>query len=258
MTKSFSQFPENAGLDGTELVPVSVLSASVTITAATISALASDNSFNDSGSGFVAAGFAVDDRVNVVGFTGNVANNIISGVITALTTGKMTIGGTDGDVIVDDAAGESVTITKWESERTTAQDIADLAAPGGSGDGVVTILVSDPLSGTALTTGDGKAFYRVASPLNGMDLVDCWAVLDTAGTGGGFLCQLRRKRSGSDVDMLSTRISIDSGENDSADATAAAVIDTSNDDVATADRIYFDLDGVPTGAKGLLIGLRFA
>jgi hypothetical protein len=29
----------------------------------------------------------------------------------------MTIGGTDGDVIVDDAAGESVTITKWTSAR---------------------------------------------------------------------------------------------------------------------------------------------
>lgn len=103
---------------GDELVEISQLSTTVKITAATISALASDNSYNDSGSGFVAAGFAVNDRVTVTGFTGNAANNIFVGKITALTAGKMTIGGTDGDVIVDDAAGESVTITKWVTRRT--------------------------------------------------------------------------------------------------------------------------------------------
>ena len=122
-------------LAGDELVEVSQLSTTVKITATTISAQASDNSFNDSALGFGAAGFAVGDRVRVYGFTGNVANNILSGVITALTTGKMTIGGTDGDVIVDDAAGESVTIAKWFSRRTTADDIADLTPTGGGGGG---------------------------------------------------------------------------------------------------------------------------
>jgi hypothetical protein len=115
-------------LDGTEQVVVSAPSATVTITGTTISAAASDNSFNDSADGFVAAGFAVGDAVRVQGFTGDTANNIFSAVITGLTIGKMTIGGTDGDVIVDDAAGESVTITKWESARASAQDVADLAA----------------------------------------------------------------------------------------------------------------------------------
>lgn len=117
-------------LTGSELLEVSQLSTSVTITAATISALASDNSYNDSGSGFVAAGFAVDDRVNVTGFTGDVANNIFVGKITALTTGKMTIGGTDGDVIVNDAAGESVTISKWVSRRATIDTISALISIG--------------------------------------------------------------------------------------------------------------------------------
>lgn len=81
-----------------------------TKTATTLSAAAADNSYNDSGSGFVTAGFEVGDVVVVSGFTGNVANNIASGIVTAVTAGKLTIGGTDGDVIVDDAAGESVTI----------------------------------------------------------------------------------------------------------------------------------------------------
>jgi hypothetical protein len=84
-----------------------------TITAATISAAAADNSFNDSGSGFVSAGFAVGMGVTVSGFTGDTANNL-TGIITTLTAAKMTIAGTDGDVIVDDAAGESVTITSTE------------------------------------------------------------------------------------------------------------------------------------------------
>jgi hypothetical protein len=113
-----------AALTGAELLETSQLSRAVTITAATLSAQASDNSFNDSGAGFVAAGFAVNDRVNVVGFTGNVANNIFVGKITALAAGKMTIGGSDGDVIVDDAAGESVTITKWVTRRASAQEVA--------------------------------------------------------------------------------------------------------------------------------------
>lgn len=113
-----SKLTAAGALTGEEIVMISQLSTSVTKSAATISALAADNSFNDSGSGFVTAGFAVNDYVHVTGFTGNVANNIFSGKITALTAGKMTIGGTDGDVIVDDAAGETVIITKWVSRRS--------------------------------------------------------------------------------------------------------------------------------------------
>lgn len=128
--KRITGMPAAAALSGDELVEVSQLSDTVTISAATISAAAADNSFNDSGAGFVAAGFAVSDRVNVAGFTGDVANNLLVGTITALTAGKMTIGGTDGDVIVDDAAGETVVISKWTSKRSTVQDIADMAGAG--------------------------------------------------------------------------------------------------------------------------------
>jgi hypothetical protein len=119
-----SQLPDAGTLDGSEVIVLSQKSTTITITVATISALASDNSFNDSGSGFVAAGFVVGDIVTVEGFTGDVANNIIGGAITILTTGKMTIGGTDGDVIVDDAAGESVTISKMVDRKLTLDDLA--------------------------------------------------------------------------------------------------------------------------------------
>jgi hypothetical protein len=93
--------------------------AVATKTASTISAAASDNSFNDSGNGFVTAGFAVGQTINVSGFTGaGVVVNNSSFVITAVTAGKITIGGTDGDVIVDDAAGESVTIVSKSDKLT--------------------------------------------------------------------------------------------------------------------------------------------
>lgn len=108
---------------GDELVEVSQVSTTVVRTATTISAQASDNSYNDSGSGFLTAGFAVGDRVRVTGFTGNVANNILVGVVTAVTAGKLTIGGADGNVIADDAAGESVSIAKWTSRRALLSDV---------------------------------------------------------------------------------------------------------------------------------------
>jgi hypothetical protein len=108
---------------GDELVEVSQVSTTVVRTATTISAQASDNSYNDSAAGFLTAGFAVGDRVRVTGFTGNVANNILVGVVTAVTAGKLTIGGADGNVIVDDAAGESVSIAKWTSRRALLSDV---------------------------------------------------------------------------------------------------------------------------------------
>lgn len=140
--------------------------------------------------------------------------------------------------------------------NTSKAVTADALAGSNFGIKTIEVLLSDP-GGSAITTGDGKAYVRITSDLNGMNLVACGAVLDTAGTGGGYLMQLRRKRSGSDVDMLSTRISIDSGGNDSADAGTPPAINASNDDVATGDRIYFDRDGVPTGGKGDTVWMQF-
>lgn len=117
MSGFITDFEEAGALTGVEVIEIAQLSTAIAITASTISAQASDNSFNDSGSGFVAAGFAEGDRVNVAGFTGDTANNIRVGTIETLAAGKMTIASPNGDVIVDDAAGESVTISKWVTRR---------------------------------------------------------------------------------------------------------------------------------------------
>jgi len=85
-------------------------------TATTISAAASDSSINDSGNGFVTAGFGVGDVVTVAGFTGTPANNGTF-IITSVAAGKLILDDLAGDpaVFVDDASGESVTVTTLET-----------------------------------------------------------------------------------------------------------------------------------------------
>lgn len=156
MSIRISQMTAASALAGTELIEVSQKSTSVTITATTISAAAADNSYNDSGSGFVTAGFAIGDAVTVSGFTGNTANNITSGIITAITAAKMVIGGTDGNVIVDDAAGESVTITKWVTRRTTPADLRTLFG----------IYVGTGTPEGAVTAGIGSLYRRTDGGAN--------------------------------------------------------------------------------------------
>lgn len=123
MSLSISQLTAVAAAVADEL-EAARLSATITLTRTDISAASADNSFNTAGGNFVTAGFAVGQRVKVAGFTGNVANNITSGVLTSVASGKIIVGGTDGDVIVDDAAGESVTIAAWQSVRVNAQALA--------------------------------------------------------------------------------------------------------------------------------------
>lgn len=147
------------------------------------------------------------------------------------------------------------------SEINTGTDAAraitpDAFAASNFGSPVVSYAVSDP-GGSAITTGDGKAYFRVPATLNGMNLIGVTASLSTVSSSGIPTVQLRRKRSGSDVDMLSTKLTIDASEVDSSTAAAAAVINSSNDDVATGDQIYFDIDVAGTGAKGLNVEMTF-
>lgn len=119
---------------------------------------------------------------------------------------------------------------------------------------IVTIQVFGPTTDTS--TGDGKSFFRVPSELNGMNLVAVAASVYTAGTTGTTDIQLRNKTDS--VDMLSTKITIDSTETDTSTAAIAAVIDTTKDDVATGDIIAIDVDAVSTtAAKGLVIEMKF-
>ena len=111
---------------------------------------------------------------------------------------------------------------------------------------------------TDVSTGDGAAYFVIPSSLNGMNLVSCAAYVITAGTTGTTDVQVARVRSSTPVDMLSTKLTIDSTEIGTDTAATAAVINGSNDDVATHDRIRIDVDATSTTkAKGLIVVLNF-
>ena len=89
-----------------------------------------------------------------------------------------------------------------------------------------------------------------------MDLVDVHAEVITAGTTGTTDIQIHNVTQA--ADMLSTKLTIDSGETGSDTAAAAAVIDTANDDVAENDMLRIDIDAVSTtAAQGLIVTLGF-
>jgi len=152
------------------------------------------------------------------------------------------------------------------AEVNTGTDAGRVVSPdtlAGSYAGTKPVSVYAVEALTALTTGDGKAYFRIPSTLNGMDLVSCAAAVVAKSTSGLPTIQIARGRQSSAtsahtfVDMLTTRITIDANEFDSKDATTPAVIDTSNDDVLTGDLIRIDVDVAGTAATGLIVTMSF-
>jgi hypothetical protein len=145
--KRIQQHPVADTITGDELLLVAQESSTVTLTGTTISALASDNSYNDSGDGFLAVGFAVGDGVIVSGFTGDTGNNTDLAVIVSVTAGKMVVSGL---TLVDDSAGESVTITAWSTRRAAVSELGVIGGPssggGGSGGGTLTYARLTPMT----------------------------------------------------------------------------------------------------------------
>jgi hypothetical protein len=117
-----------------------------------------------------------------------------------------------------------------------------------------------------LNVGDGQFYFTCPAELNGMNLVAVGASVITTSSSGTPTIQIARgRRSAVDgactyVDMLSTRITIDATEFDSANAAAAAVINTSNDDIVSStyvDLLRIDVDTAGTNAQGLEIRMSF-
>jgi hypothetical protein len=110
---------------------------------------------------------------------------------------------------------------------------------------------------TDTETGDAKFFYRVPSRLDGMNLIGIAATVYTAGVTGNLDIQIRNKTDS--VDMLSTKMRIETGETDTSTSDQPGVIDTTKDDVATGDVIAIDIDSVQSGtaAKGLCVEMQF-
>lgn len=137
---------------------------------------------------------------------------------------------------------------------TTSFVTPDALAGSNLGEKSVSIQVFDGATDTA--TGDGKAYFSIPSSLAGMDLVEVFAAVVTAGTTGTTDIQIHNVTQA--ADMLSTVMTIDSGETTTATAATPAVIDTGNDDVAANDVLRIDVDAVSTtAAQGLIVNLVF-
>ncbi len=176
---------------------------------------------------------------------------------------KTVIGNTSGTNTGDEAAADETTAGVAEiataAEVATGTDNGRIVSPDGlagsyAGTKSVQVVAFD--YATDVATGDGAAYFRVPSALNGMNLVAVAARVITAGTTGTTDIQIANVTQA--ADMLSTKITIDSTETDSSTAASAAVIDTGNDDVATGDLIRIDVDAVSTTKpKGLIVVMEF-
>ena len=104
-----------------------------------------------------------------------------------------------------------------------------------------------------VAVGDGTLAIPIPADLNGYDLTDALATVHTKGATGTTDIMVRRRRSGTDADMLTTAITI--GDEFYANDEG---VNASNDDVATGDQLYIDIDAVHTTApKGLSVVLTF-
>lgn len=145
------------------------------------------------------------------------------------------------------------------AETNTGTDATRAVSPdglAGSNLGIryIQAVVFDFATDTA--TGDGKFYAHIPAALDGMNLVEVHAEVITAGTTGTTDIQIHNVDNA--LDMLSTKLTIDSGETGSDTAATPAVINTSNDHVNTNDVIRVDVDAVSTtAAQGLIITLGF-
>lgn len=143
------------------------------------------------------------------------------------------------------------------AETTTGTDATRAVTPdglAGSVFGQKDVCIVPFESDTDVATGDGKVALTIPATLNGMNLVDVIASVHTQGITGTTDIQLRRRRAGADVDMLSTKVTI-GAEYYASDE----VINGTNDDVNTGDQIYVDVDAVHSGTapKGLSVTMTF-
>jgi hypothetical protein len=104
---------------------------------------------------------------------------------------------------------------------------------------------------------DGVGYLPIPYAFDGYDVVYVHAEVKTAGTTGTTDIQLRNITQSQDI--LSTKLTIDSGETGSDTAATPAVINLSNDDLSAYDLLAVDVDAKSTtAAKGLIVtvGMR--
>lgn len=171
------------------------------------------------------------------------------------------------DITASLVAG-SIDETKLDTSVNTSLDLADSATQPGDNistltndsnfinNRVVSLVLLDNATDNAVGDGVGAITFTVPEEFNGMNLVNAHASVEVAGTTGTQSVQIHNVTDA--VDMLSTVITIDTGELTSYTAATAPVINTATDDVATGDKLRVDVDTIhTTPAKGLTVILTF-
>jgi len=163
------------------------------------------------------------------------------------------------NVATANATTQGIVELATAAETTTGTDTGRAVTPDGLagsvyGQEVVTICLFDDSEDAATGDGAGDQLFRVPAKLNGWNLTGVAAYVQTAGTTGTTDVQIHNVTAAADV--LSTKLTIDSGETDTSTAATAAVINAAEDDVSTGDKYRFDVDAVSTTApKGLWVEL---
>jgi len=170
--------------------------------------------------------------------------------------------------IVDDVAGtptsKKVTVGNLKAGLAASGSNSDITSMTGLNDKGIpeakvihtrVVVVKCIADDTVLTVADALASFTIPIELNGMNLVSVGAHVYTASSSGLPTFEIYNLTD--TAQMLSTLLTIDATEKDSKDATTAAVIDTTHDDVVTGDELQFNCTIAGTGTKGMEIRMGF-
>ncbi|MBU2479515.1 MAG: hypothetical protein KJ760_00330, partial [Proteobacteria bacterium] len=110
------------------------------------------------------------------------------------------------------------------------------------------ITITEPVAWTIhdsdvdTAVADGKQFFAVPAYMNGWELVDVVASVSdlNSAASGATTVVIRRVRGATAANMTSTGVTVGFGEYTASDE----VVDTSNDELATGDKIFVDIDTV--------------
>ena len=205
----------------------------------------------------IAGGSVTVDSLTVDNFTLNGTElDLSSGDFTIDVAGDTIIDSDGGDLILKDATVEYGRFTNATLD------------PDGTGSSAawlqmhrwiryIQVIVADP--STALTTGDGKAVVHIPIGLNGYELVEVHAEVNTAPAGSTIIVEV--SKNGASTQMLSTNITIDASETGSDTAATAPVVQTNgNEDVSTNNTVQINVTqvGSSTAGSGLIVTMGFA
>ena len=105
----------------------------------------------------------------------------------------------------------------------------------------------------ALTVGDDAARFRVPTAISGWNIHS----VSASRKSGTAVPAIQVRNVSTGLDVLSTKVTIDSGETDSNTAAAAAVVNTSNDDVTAGQQLAIDVDVAGTDTLYMVVSVQF-